>query len=106
LSARTGAAPEAPDARTKTVSFVLVSPSTESWSHVLAAAGRSRLQRTFGDVAASVRTIDSIVAMFGWIIPTPLAMPVTVTVAGSPTPARRKSGPARLRRHQSAVPTA
>ena len=30
-----------PDARTKTVSFVLVSPSTLSWSQVRAAAGRS-----------------------------------------------------------------
>ena len=33
--------PPRPDARTKTVSFVLVSPSTESWSQVRAAAGRS-----------------------------------------------------------------
>ena len=36
------AAPAAPEASTKTVSFVLVSPSTESWSHVRAAAGRRR----------------------------------------------------------------
>ena len=32
-----------------------------------------------GDAAASVRTTDSIVAMLGWIIPTPLAIPVTRT---------------------------
>ena len=77
----------APDARTKTVSLVLVSPSTDSWSQVRAAAGRSRLHRTSGATAASVSTTDSIVAMFGWIIPTPLAMPVTVTVTGSPSAA-------------------
>ena len=32
-----------------------------------------------GSAVASVRTTESIVAMRGWIIPTPLAMPVTVT---------------------------
>ena len=77
--APTGAAPDAPDARRKTVSFVLVSPSTESWSQVRAAAGRSRPHSTSGATAASVRTTDSIVAICGWIIPTPLAMPLTVT---------------------------
>ena len=39
--ALTGAAPAAPEASRNTVSFVLVSPSTLSWSHVRAAAGRS-----------------------------------------------------------------
>ena len=81
--------PRHPDARTKTVSLVLVSPSTDSWSHVRAAAGRRTLHRTSGATAASVSTTDSIVAMFGWIIPTPLAMPVIVTVTGSPS-ARRQ----------------
>ena len=75
-----GALGVAPEARTKTVSFVLVSPSTESWFQVRAAAGRRRPHRTAGSTAASVRITDSIVAMFGWIIPTPLAMPVTVIV--------------------------
>ena len=60
-----------------------MSPSTESWSHVLATAGRSKPQSTSGGTAASVSTTDSIVAMLGWIIPTPLAMPVMVTVTGS-----------------------
>ena len=84
--APTGSAPAAPDARTKTVSLVLVSPSTDSWSQVRAAAGRSRPQRTSGATAASVSTTDSIVAIRGWIIPTPLAMPQTVTVTGRPSP--------------------
>ena len=61
------------------MSLVLVSPSTESWFQVRAAAGRSRPHSTAGSTAASVRMTDSIVAMFGWIIPTPLAMPLTVT---------------------------
>ena len=75
----TGAAPAAPDARTKTVSFVEVSPSTLSWSHVRAAAGRSSPWSVAGSTVASVRTIESIVAIRGWIIPTPLAIPVTRT---------------------------
>ncbi len=83
--APTGATPAAPDARTKTVSFVLVSPSTESWSQVRAAAGRSRPHRTSGATVASVSTTDSIVAIRGWIIPTPLAIPLTVTRAGRPS---------------------
>ena len=83
--APTGAASDAPDARTKTVSLVLVSPSTESWSHVRAAAGRSRPHSTSGATVASVSTIDSIVAIRGWIIPTPLAMPLTVTGTGRPS---------------------
>ena len=75
--ARPVAAPAAPDASRKTVSFVDVSPSTLSWSHVRAAAGRSSEWRSAGSAAASVRTTESIVAIRGWIIPTPLAMPVT-----------------------------
>ncbi len=61
------------------MSFVDVSPSTLSWSQVRAAAGRSRPWSVAGSTAASVRTIDSIVAIRGWIIPTPLAIPVTRT---------------------------
>src|SRR5258705_251274 len=51
--APTGAAPDAPDARVKTVSLVLVSPSTESWSHVRAATGRSRPHKVAGSRAGS-----------------------------------------------------
>ncbi len=61
------------------MSFVLVSPSTLSWSHVRAVAGRSSPWSAAGSIVASVRTIASIVAILGWIIPTPLAMPVTRT---------------------------
>ena len=71
------------------MSFVLVSPSTLSWSHVRAAAGRSIPPRTAGSTVASVRTIDSIVAIRGWIIPTPLQIPVTRIGTGRP------SGPGR-----------
>ena len=59
------------------MSFVLVSPSTLSWFHVRAAAGRRSSWRSGGSTLASVRRTASIVAIRGWIIPTPLAMPVT-----------------------------
>ncbi len=59
------------------MSFVLVSPSTLSWFHVRAAAGRRSAWRSAGSTVASVRSTASIVAIRGWIIPTPLAMPVT-----------------------------
>ena len=58
VPASTGAAPDAPEARRKTVSLVLVSPSTESWSQVRAAAGRSRPHSVSGSTAASVSTTD------------------------------------------------
>ena len=98
-------APDAPDARTKTVSLVLVSPSTDSWSQVRAAAGRSRPHRTSGATAASVSTTDSIVAIRGWIIPTPLAMPLTVTVTcPSAVRARQRDGRRRDLRHRIGRP--
>ena len=77
-SSPASAAPAAPEARTNTVSLVLVSPSTESWSQVRAAAAAAGAWSVAGSAVASVRTIDSIVAIRGWIIPTPFAMPVTV----------------------------
>ncbi len=67
------------------MSLVLVSPSIESWSHVRTAAGRRRLHSVSGAIEASVRITDSIVAIRGWIIPTPLAMPLTVTLTGTPS---------------------
>ena len=48
-----------------------------------------------GATAASVSTIESIVAIIGWIIPTPLAMPLTVTVRGA---RRRRAASTRRRR--------
>ena len=59
------------------MSLVLVSPSTLSWFQVRAAAGRSREASSAGEAAASVRMTASIVAIRGWIMPTPLAMPLT-----------------------------
>ena len=50
-----------------------------------------------GSAVASVRTTESIVAMLGWIIPTPLAIPVTVTVDRAA--ARRRRDRHRRRRH-------
>ena len=70
----TGAAP-GPEASTNTVSLVLVSPSTESWSQVRRRGRPEQAQSAAGAAVASVRTTESIVAIRGWIIPTPLAMP-------------------------------
>ena len=67
------------------MSLVLVSPSTLSWFQVRAAAGRSSPHNVSGATAASVSTTASIVAIRGWIIPTPLAIPLTVTVTGRPS---------------------
>ena len=83
--APTAAVPAAPEARTKTVSFVLVSPSTVSWSQVRAAAGRSRPLRTAGVRSRhrSARPTASSPSA-GWIMPTPLAMPLTRDRHGPP----------------------
>ena len=83
--------PTPPDATRNTVSLVLVSPSTDSWSQVRATIGRSIRDRSAGETAASVSTYASIVAMRGWIMPTPLAMPETVT--GPRRPVRRRAAP-------------
>ena len=69
------AAPAAPDARRKTVSFVLVSPSTVSWFHVRSTTGRRISCSVAGSTRASVSRTASIVAIRGWIMPTPFAMP-------------------------------
>ncbi len=79
------------------MSLVLVSPSTESWFQVRAAAGRSSPHSVSGATAASVSTTDSIVAIRGWIMPTPLAIPLTVTSTG-PAVGRRQ-----LRRSSVAI---
>ncbi len=60
------------------MSFVEVSPSTEiAWKLESAAAASVDL-RNAGVAAASVSTNASIVAMFGWIIPAPFAIPTTL----------------------------
>ena len=66
------------------MSFVLVSPSTESWFQVRdSGALEAGVTGSAGATVASVSTIESIVAICGWIIPTPFAIPVTA----SPSPA-------------------
>jgi hypothetical protein len=69
------------------VSLVLVSPSTLIWFHVRWTIGDSNPWSVAGATLASVRMTLSIVAMRGWIMPTPLATPETVTVTGPLGPA-------------------
>jgi hypothetical protein len=72
LGAVSAGRPHATPDENETVSFALLSPSTESWF-------RSALPRVgggpedLGATFASVRITDNIVAICGWIIPTPLA---------------------------------
>ena len=68
-------APASPFASTNSVSFVEVSPSTLMALNVRPATSRSVFCSSEGAIAASVVTNASIVAMFGWIIPAPLAQP-------------------------------
>ena len=53
---------------------------------VLAATGARIVRSVAGLAPASVRRTHSIVAIRGWIIPTPLAMPLTVTWRSPPSP--------------------
>ena len=73
-----GLAPAAPDAMSRHMSLVEVSESTVMRLKVRAVAARSAASHAPGLSGASVVTNASIVAMFGWIIPEPLAMPPTV----------------------------
>ena len=74
--------PAAPEAASSTVSLVDWSPSTLTWSQVRATMGRSSPSRVSGSTLASVSRKQSMVAMLGWIMPTPLATPLMVTVTG------------------------
>ena len=65
-----------------------VSPSTVMALKDCSQARASIVRNSFGSIAASVATKASMVAMSGWIMPAPLAMPVTVTGL-SPTRTRR-----------------
>src|SRR2546430_12096828 len=69
-------APAAPLARTRSVSLVEVSPSTLMALNVRAVTSRSVLCNNDGETFASVATKASVVAMFGWIMPAPLAQPM------------------------------
>ncbi len=79
LPGRGDSASEAPEASTKTVSLVEVSPSTLVCSKVAADASRRSVASSSGLAAASVSTTAIIVAIRGWIMPTPLATPETRT---------------------------
>jgi hypothetical protein len=76
-------APETPEASTSTVSLVLMSPSTLMRLKLRSAAARRQRSSRTASIRASVVTTDSMVAMFGWIMPAPLANPATVTVRPS-----------------------
>src|SRR5436309_3394027 len=77
---RAGSTPDAPLASSSAVSFVLVSPSTEMALKLRSATRRSRGCNAPGSATASVVRTASNVAMSGWIIPAPLAIPPTVTM--------------------------
>src|SRR6266576_1613208 len=76
---RAGSTPAAPLASSSAVSLVLVSPSTEMALKLRSATRRSRGWSEAGSATASVVSTASRVAISGWIIPAPLAIPPTVT---------------------------
>ena len=80
--------PPWPLATTTNESFVEVSPSIVIRLNDRSAAVRVRRGISAGAIAASVATKPSMVAMFGRIMPAPLAMPVTV-IDFPPTSTRR-----------------
>ena len=67
----------APEARRRTVSLVEVSPSTEMTLKVSSQAFFSELRNSAGVAITSVSTYTNMVASWGWIMPEPLAIPVT-----------------------------
>ncbi len=72
---RDGSIPAWPFASKRAVSLVLVSPSTEIALNVRSATRFQNGRSVPGSETASVVTTASSVAMSGWIIPAPLAMP-------------------------------
>ena len=80
-----------PVAATTKLSLVDVSPSTVAQLNETSAMSRASAASSGAARGASVAMNDSIVAMFGWIIPAPLAMPVTVT--GTPSTTTRRDAP-------------
>src|SRR5262245_51595574 len=73
------------------LSLVDVSPSTVAQLNEAAAISRVAFASSRWAIGASVAMNDSIVAMSGWIIPEPFAMPVTVT--GTPLIVARSEAP-------------
>ena len=78
-----GRTPEAPFASRSRVSLVDVSPSTVIEWKDRSTACRKAGSRYEKSIFASVTMNDSIVAIFGWIIPDPLANPKTRTPPAS-----------------------
>ena len=76
-------APDAPFAKSATVSLVLWSPSTSIWLNVRLTALEIDDCSTAWCTSASVVMNASIVAMSGCIMPAPFAQPPTVTVRPS-----------------------
>jgi hypothetical protein len=60
------------------MSFVEVSPSTLTWLYEVKTEARKAFCNISGEMAQSVARNESIVAMFGLIIPEPFAMPPSV----------------------------
>ena len=80
-----------PVATTTKLSFVDVSPSTVAPLNDTSATSRAIVASSARSTGASVATNASIVAMFGWIMPAPFAMPVTVI--GAPSIVTRRDAP-------------
>src|SRR5579871_5124598 len=86
---QTGRLPAAPLASRSTVSFVLMSPSTEMALNEPSTASASAACAARGAIAASVTTKTSSVAIAGAIMPAPL--PKTATVTGRPPTRSRRT---------------
>ena len=80
-----------PVAASTKLSLVDVSPSTVAPLNETSATSRAMLRSSGAAIGASVAMNASIVAMSGWIIPEPFAMPVTVT--GTPPTSTRRDAP-------------
>ena len=88
---RIGGSGTRPVAAMTKLSLVDVSPSTVAPLNETSATSRAIVPSTSAAIGASVAMNESIVAMFGWIMPAPLAMPVTVT--GTPSTTTRRDAP-------------
>jgi len=86
-----GAIGALPVATITKLSLVDVSPSTVAQLNETSAISRVSSRSSATDRGVSVATKESIVAMFGWIIPAPLAIPVAVIAA--PSTVTRRDAP-------------
>ncbi len=86
-----GASGARPVAASTKLSLVDVSPSTVAPLNDTSATSRTICASSGAAIGASVAMNDSIVAMSGWIMPAPFAMPVTVT--GTPSTVTRRDAP-------------